>query len=204
MAEADRTRWNQRYRQQAYDFAPPDWLIALGPQLRRRHADARALDLACGAGRNSLFLARLGYAVDAWDISDVGLELLRAELARASEPLPVAPRQVDLDSAALPTETYDLILDAHYLDRRLFPHMEGALKQGGLVLVHTFLQPPSGRYNPAHALEPGELGRAFASLIQLELSENVEADTAHLLAQRPYGSPESPELLTRSTVEHSA
>jgi tellurite methyltransferase len=71
MTEADRERWNQRYRDGAYDFRPADWLLAHSSWLKPATEGVRALDLACGAGRNSLHLASLGYAVDAWDISDV-------------------------------------------------------------------------------------------------------------------------------------
>jgi tellurite methyltransferase len=183
VSEEDRVRWNERYRQERYDFEPPDWLVALAQHLTPATAPARALDLACGPGRNSLYLARLGYTVDAWDISEVALELLAREVHRQG--LPVASTRVDLDTVELPPETYDLVLDAHYLDRRLFPSMERALRPGGLLLVHTFLQPPGGRYNPAHALEPGELSRVFSGLVAIDGSEDVDQETTWLLAQRP-------------------
>src|SRR5438128_6186526 len=100
MSEADRERWNQRYRDGGYELRPADWRLALGARLKPARHGARALDLACGAGRNSLHLATLGYVVDAWDISDVALGLLRDELERrladGSRP-EVHPRQVDLD-----------------------------------------------------------------------------------------------------------
>ena len=38
----------------------------------------RALDVACGDGRNALYLAQLGYMVDAIDVSDVAIDALRA------------------------------------------------------------------------------------------------------------------------------
>src|SRR5438132_12551316 len=126
MARIDRERWNQRYRAGAYDFDPTAWLVARQALLRPRQAVARALDLACGAGRNTLYLAGLGYVVDAWDISDVALGLLRDELDRrlaGGSRLEVHPRQVDLDGVALPPEAYDLVLDAHLLDRPLFEPM---------------------------------------------------------------------------------
>jgi len=185
MGEADCALWNERYQQQTYDFAPPDWLVAFAPRLQPTVHNARALDLACGGGRNSLLLAQLGYTVDAWDISEVALRLLATELERVRETR-VVPRRVDLDEVQLPPDTYDLILDAHYLDRRLFEQLQRALRPGGLLLVHTFLQPPNGHYNPAHALEPGELQRAFSDseLTTLELGEDIANETAWLLAQR--------------------
>jgi SAM-dependent methyltransferase len=184
MVEADRVRWNERYQHEPYDFSPLDWLVALGPRLRPARDGARALDLACGAGRNSLFLARLGYRVDAWDISDVAIELLQAELERTTEALDVRPRRVDLESTELPVAEYDLVLDAHYLDRRLLPALVSATRPGGLLLVHTFLQPPGGRFNPAHALEPGELRRVLAELTELDSGEDAASGVAYLLGRR--------------------
>ena len=136
-----------------------------------------------------MFLARLGYIVDAWDISDVGLQKLQEELMRCESSLHINPRRVDLDDHELPPQTYDLLLDTHFLDRRLFKPMAQALKPGGMLLVRTFLQPPNGRYNPAHALQPGELQHAFEELEVLQLRESVEEETAYLLARRPRGSP---------------
>jgi tellurite methyltransferase len=192
MAEADRQRWNARYRGEEYDFTPAEWLRELEPELREHWAGARALDLACGGGRNALYLAELGYTVDAWDVSDVGLDLLRGELARraaAGQSLRVMPRRVNLETASLPAGSYDLILDAHYLERSLFPKMKRALRPGGLVIVHTFLSVPGGAIterlrNPAYALQPGELVSAFGDLEILQLIEDANTETAHLLARR--------------------
>src|SRR5438128_6254671 len=80
--EADRQRWNQRYQQEHYDFTPAVWLTSLEASIRPRRPGSRALDLASGGGRHALYLAGLGFTVDAWDISDVGLEYLRAALVR--------------------------------------------------------------------------------------------------------------------------
>ncbi len=190
MAEQDRARWNERYAGQVYDFTPAASLVALGPRLRPGRPDARALDLACGGGRNALYLATLGYRVDAWDISDMALDLLRAELDRraaAGESLAVRPREVDLNTADLPPAAYDLVLDYYFLDRSLFPALAAAPRPGGLVLIETFLESGRGREhvaNPAHRLAPGELARAFAGLETLEYVEDADEGVVRLLARR--------------------
>jgi SAM-dependent methyltransferase len=153
---------------------------------------ARALDVACGGGRNALFLAELGYSVDAFDISDIGLAHLRAELERravAGNPLAIEPRQVDLEQTPLAVDAYDLILDAHYLERSLCAPMRHALRAGGRLIIHTFLFTPGGAVtsrlgNPAFALQPGELRRVFGGLEILELTEDHVAEEGHLLARR--------------------
>lgn len=189
MSEQDRRRWNERYLAGRYDLRPAASLVGLAPRLRPRRG-ARALDLACGAGRNALFLAELGYHVDAWDVADVALAVLRAELDRraaAGQPLAVTPLQVDLDTAELPAATYDLVLDYYFLDRRLFPAMAATLRPGGLLLCETYVDSARGREhiaNPAHLLQRGELPRAFASLDIIEYIEDEAAGTARILARR--------------------
>jgi tellurite methyltransferase len=189
MSAADRERWNRRYRGSAHDYTPCAWLVERAALIRPRRPGGRALDLACGPGRNALYLARLGYQVDAWDISDVALDRLRGELARlrrGGRPLDVSPRQVDLDEASLPATAYELVLDIDFLQRRLFPYMAAALEPGGLLVVRTLLRRRAGEErNPVYLLEPGELRGAFADLEQLEYAEDAAAGRAALVARRP-------------------
>jgi SAM-dependent methyltransferase len=188
MADTDRQRWNQRYRDGPYDFSPAPWLVAHEALLRPERSGARALDIACGGGRNSLYLAGLGYSVDAWDISDVGLDLLRQELARrgaSGQPLPVTPQQVDLDVAELPVSTYDLILDAFFLQRSVFPAMVGALRPDGLLVVRVFMRRdgPDDR-NPDYLLDRGELRAAVSDLHVLDYQEHPFEGWAGLVGRR--------------------
>ncbi len=74
MSRSDRDKWNDRYRRGAYrERSQPSVLVKeyvpdiFASQQAANGGDGtlRALDLACGAGRNALYLARLGYGVDA-------------------------------------------------------------------------------------------------------------------------------------------
>jgi tellurite methyltransferase len=192
MSDADRIRWNTKHQERPYDFTPADWLTALDPRIRPQRPDARALDLACGSGRNSLYLARLGYSVDAWDVSDTAIASLEAEALRLrnnGERLDVAPRRVDLDSAVLPASRYDLVLDAYFLDRSLFPAIAEALRPGGLLIFQTFVRGTASASqrtpkDPAYVLQPGELLTAFPGLETLEYTEDAERGEVLLLARR--------------------
>src|SRR3970282_2133468 len=63
MSQAERLRWDERYRTGAYtDRKHPTALLA---EWVSQLAQGRALDVACGAGRNSLYLAANGWGVDA-------------------------------------------------------------------------------------------------------------------------------------------
>ena len=72
----DRTRWDARYRNGAYAERP--WpstfleqnIVALPSSGGDgSHGHDKALDLACGAGRNSVFLAQHGFTTQGIDIS---------------------------------------------------------------------------------------------------------------------------------------
>lgn len=197
MAESDRERWNRRYTERyearEYSWLPSRWLVEIADALRPPHQGARALDLACGTGRNSVFLAERGWTVDAWDVSDVALSILASEREdRASRgfPLEIDVRDIDLDTASIPPETYDLVLNMLFLDRRLWPEMAAALRPGGLLVFQTFVDMPGGReseVSPAHLLQPGELRAAFEALglETVSYDETGERGSARLLARRP-------------------
>ena len=197
MAQSDRERWNrrysERYAERRISWKPSSWLIEIQEKLEPPHAGARALDLACGIGRNSLWLAERGWSVDAWDLSDVALEILTRELCerekRGAASI-VQTRQVDLDRVEIPSSIYDLILNVQFLDRCLWPALASALRPGGLLVFETFVALRGGReseVSPRHLLQPGELREAFETL-GLEIvayDETNERGTARLLARRP-------------------
>lgn len=204
MAASDRDRWNRRYRERgpdAFGTAPSEWLVAHRALLAQQPR-GRALDVACGTGRNALYLARLGFTVDALDVSDVAIDFLRAEVERRG--LAIAPRRCDLEVELLPAGRYEVVLDFSYLDRALFPQLRQSLRPGGLLIFETFTREqtrlPRGPSDPQRTLEPGELRRAFAELEILDYRETtLNADdpekaraVASLVARCPDPAPPAP------------
>src|SRR3954471_13581901 len=116
MAEADRARWDARYRgRDDRGSSPHPFIVGLDALIPRR---GRALDIAGGAGRNALWLARRGLDVTIADISPVGLALARLRAAEQSLNLHVL--EIDLEQQPLEAEQFDLILSVCYLWRPLF------------------------------------------------------------------------------------
>jgi tellurite methyltransferase len=188
-----RERWNER--RSAADFepfpdAPAPWLTENAALLG---SGGQALDVACGDGRNALALARLGYEVDAVDVSDVAIDALRA--AAPSLAPGVHPRVVDLAREPLPRDAYDVIVNFNYLQRDLFGALEAALRPGGRLLFETFgpahLEELGRHMNPEYVLGPEELLHAFPGLRVRHYFEGVAEraggprGVASLLAQRP-------------------
>lgn len=136
MSQTDRQRWEQRYAD------PDENLKKTGPHpLLLRHAPpalpgCRALELACGLGRDALWLAELGWQVDALDISLTALIQARAEMLRRKLS-GVHFVAADLDDFPLPRCAYDLVYVFRFLDRRLFPAIIERVRPGGLVIYET-------------------------------------------------------------------
>ena len=120
-----------------------------------------ALDLACGTGRNTHFLEDLGFRIDAVDLSDYAL-------SKVKESPNIKKIEVDLDSYDLKKDSYDLIVNTNYLNRRLMAQMSDALKDGGIVIFETFIvaheKPQNGSMNPDYLLKNSELIDTFREL----------------------------------------
>jgi 2-polyprenyl-3-methyl-5-hydroxy-6-metoxy-1,4-benzoquinol methylase len=189
--EEDRKRWNARYGTESFFHGPgPARVLAENLDLILRLAPGRrALDVACGEGRNAIFLARHGFAVTAVDISDRGIDKGREAAAAAA--VRVDFRQLDLDSDH-PGGTYDLIVNINFLLRGGIPRLAGCLSPGGLMLFSSILNAPGTEWrNPAHLLAPGELVAIFSSLPGEILRSNELPDeplpTATVLFRRAGG-----------------
>jgi len=131
-----RTRLGHKVRQAA--SPPANFLL----QQLHRLPKGKALDVAAGRGRHSLFLASNGFQVDAVDHDERALAYLSTS-AQGDAPSAITTRAVDLEQPApnepsLGKNVYDVILVFFYLHRPLFPAIIGALKPGGVLVYETF------------------------------------------------------------------
>jgi len=193
MSEVDRSKWNQRYAEDSYRKTNPvellsDWL----PRIRA----GRALDVACGAGRNALLLAESGFQVDAIDISAVGLRRLKGSADERG--LSINCIEHDLDQAYAFDKDYDLIVVLWYVNLALIERLCACLAPGGYLLCEEHLrceQEVIGPGNDNFRVAPGALRAAVSSLDLLLYEESVEAipeggqlASARVVATRPLSS----------------
>ena len=95
----------------------------------------KALDIGMGQGRNSLFLAALGWEVTGFDISEVGVKQAQAEAAKRN--LKINAMVGDVDKFDYGKARYDLIVGLYmheYLTRNA-SKVVAALKPGGMLVV---------------------------------------------------------------------
>jgi tellurite methyltransferase len=190
VSESERDRWNRKYREAPRSWSEPDpfllrvfseYIRPLFPQ------GGSALDLAGGAGRHAIWLAKQGWQVTLIDISETGVELARQNAG----PLASHMRFVvdDLTQFEASQTQYDVVMAFYYLERKIFPEIVKALLPGGVLVykTHTSEQAnlPNGPKNPSYLLAPGELLELASRLKVLHYREEVaEKATAELVARK--------------------
>lgn len=171
--------WNERYLAGEQLFEPPSPLVErfaanLEPQA--------ALDLACGPGRNALYLAERGWSVVAVDGSPVAISVLEERARRKG--VTISARVADLERGEFEIQpgAYGLICACYYLQRSLLPRIKTGLKPGGMAIAIVHLagaEEPEG--TPTRA-RPGELRDQFAGWGILHYYEGQPQEACH---QRP-------------------
>lgn len=168
MALNDKEKWNKKYEEtprllQQRDASPK--LI----QALKYVKGINALEIACGAGRNSIFLASNNFDVLALDISEVALKTLDEKDLKN-----IKTKVVDLEEYLFEENNYDLIVQTNYLERKIIPSLKKALKKDGVIIIETYMEheenekPPS---NPDFLLKEGELKEIFSDFEILEYDE---------------------------------
>ncbi|MEO8036719.1 MAG: class I SAM-dependent methyltransferase [Acidobacteriota bacterium] len=125
--------WNERYRsgERGNPKPAPAVVEAAAGAVR----PGRALDLACGAGRNALFLARNGWEVTAVDGSTEAIAIASKRAGRLG--LRIATSVLDLEQLPLPFEdaACDLVCIILYLQASLFHEAKRLVRPGGAIVI---------------------------------------------------------------------
>ena len=176
----DLAAWEQRYRAQEGSSEPSPVLV----EAASNRPPGRALDLACGTGRNTIWLAQHGWNVTAIDGSPKAIEILRERAAG----LHIATQIADLEDSGftIAPASYDLIAICYYLQRDLFEPAKQALVPGGILVAIALLAEP-GKDN-SFRVEPGELRQTFADweiLHHREGGDPWQHNVAEIVARKP-------------------
>jgi tellurite methyltransferase len=152
-----------------------------------------ALDVACGAGRDAVYLATHGFTVEGRDHAPEALERARSLAAHEGVPLRTVVCNLERSGLPPPERRFDLVVCFRFLHRPLFPWMEQAVAPGGWLVYETYRlgQERFGRPKRAHfLLRDGELAAAFPDLVTVRYEEPSPPGgplTARILARRPTG-----------------
>jgi len=123
------TSWDLRYRDRP---APEEPSAFATVELDRFLGEpGRVLDLAGGAGRHAIWLARRGWKATLVDASEQALDIAGRRARDAAVDITILPSDLTIDDP--PNGPWDLILIIHYLQRALFPAAIDRLAEGGLL-----------------------------------------------------------------------
>jgi len=119
----------------------------------------KAIDVACGAGRNSLLLAEKGFSVEAMDFSDVAIS--KAVTRSTAEGKSIEFKTMSLDFYLAPIQKYDTIIAVDYkCIPRLIDEIKKGLVIGGTFLVEAYTYNHL-KNNPKTEMETDECYKSF-------------------------------------------
>ncbi len=181
----DLAGWEQRYRAQdeASESSPHLLVVEAVSPL----PPGRALDIACGTGRNALWLAEHGWSVTAVDGSATAIEILRGRAVGAGVTIDAQVADLEDSSFTIAPGRYDLIAMCYYFQRNLIEQCRQGLVPGGVMVVLALLIEP-GKEHSTFRLQPGDLRGYFADWGILHYRESTDAwehKVAELIARRP-------------------
>jgi tellurite methyltransferase len=189
--DGDRERWNARWRERAADLDDASSFLVEHAGLFR--TSGKALDLAGGAGRNAIWLARRGYETTLVDVSDVALDKAEQRARQLGVHARMRFLRLDLEQPMPLAPLFDLVLVAHYLDReRRDSFVDLLVPEGVLVAANPTVTNLERHAHPSarFLVERGELTRWVDSLglEVLASREDWSDDGAHqalVIARKP-------------------
>lgn len=183
MSDDDRARWDDRHSEgdppSAGEVRPP---AAFALVAHLFPSVGTALDVACGRGGATVWLAERGMEVLGLDVSPIAVDRAR-ELARIEGVADRCRIEVhDLDGGLPPGPPVDLVLCHLFRDSRLDRAMIDRVAPGGVLAVATLSEVGvgPGRFRA----RPGELREAFGGL---EILAEDEGDGIAWLMGRKAG-----------------
>jgi SAM-dependent methyltransferase len=185
--------WNERYRSRerpGEDFATEP--IPLVARVASDLPPGRALDLACGTGRNALWLAQQGWRVTAVDGAQVAIDALLDQASKLRVTVDAKVADLEKSEYSIEPEAWDLVCICYYLQRDLFEAVRRSLLPGGVVISIVHISDP-GEPPTEHRLLRGGLDEYFQGWQILHRHEGDPNDPAHrrsvaqIVARKPGG-----------------
>lgn len=158
--EGDRERWNARWRERAADLEDASPFLVANARLLP--STGRALDLAGGAGRNAIWLARRGLDVTLVDVSDVALDKAEERARRLGVDKRMRFLRVDLEAPLPFAPLFDVVVVTHYLDRERRDSFIDVLVDDGVLVAANPTVTNLERHahpSPRFLVERGELAQ---------------------------------------------
>ncbi|RLA06740.1 MAG: hypothetical protein DRQ51_08425 [Gammaproteobacteria bacterium] len=179
-------KWNKKYEGLKIGTTAPTDFLQQHSYLLNSLSYQKACDFACGAGANSIFLAKMGFAVDSFDISDIAINKL--DKYSKKNKLSIRAKVADLSQMNFVRNKYNVMNITFFMQRDLMPKIKDSLKKDGLIFYKTVVRnqwtPPRFDKHPDFVLQPNELLSMFADWHIINYNENETNSNASLIARK--------------------
>jgi tellurite methyltransferase len=170
---ADRIKWNERHGERI-GFNPADSYLMKKLDMLK---PSRVLDLACGRGRNSFFLAENGFKVTGADISDTGLKILAGEALNRNLAIQTIDADLDNPERLLNEMPFDSIICINFKPTlALLKSIPDLLSENGTFLWCSFneKQVEITGFSAVKALHPAEFVKFYEGMKMLDYSRFID------------------------------
>jgi SAM-dependent methyltransferase len=187
--------WEETYRRTPYRelpwFSPrPYYGVVRAVRERWLRPGTRVLDVGCGAGTNSIFLARAGFRVRGVDLAPVAIAVARRRAKRAR--LTIDFQVADALRLPFPSASFGGAVDVgcfHTFDPRLRPalarELARVLRPGARYVLSWIAREHSGSSGPPHRPGLDEVAKALEdqfSFLRCEFRRGTRTEAAHFTA----------------------
>lgn len=169
-----KAKWNLKFSERENELLAPDNFLTENLSFLQK---GKIADIACGDGRNAIYLAEKGFEVFGFDFSEVAFQRLGSFTFE---------KKIKLETILCDLETYDFegfenffdsILVSHFLLRgKFFEKLKRILKVGGTFLYSTFnlKQHEATCFRKEFCLQENEILEEFSDfeLVKFEKTEN--------------------------------
>ena len=185
------TDWDERYRTGEHSPTEPHPLLE---KITKTLTPGDALDVACGAGRHAIYLAKKGWRITAVDSSCEGIRVLSRRAKDGGVEIDSIIADLESKDFQIKVNEYDLICVFYYLQRDLFEAIKKGLRKGGVFVGAIHIvdnEPDSCPMNPKYLLDPGELRAFFAGWQNEHYREGRHGGSEHkhrdaeIIARKP-------------------
>jgi tellurite methyltransferase len=186
MSLTDKQKWDKKYESKPQLLKP-----RLASAVLQDHIEycvgKQALELACGAGRNTLYLAKEGFFVDAMDIAQIAIDSLSDQAKSLELTEYVSTHLCDLEHFTPLEGVYDLVVMTNYLDRALLHRVKDGLKKDALCVVETYMQDEINTKeigNQDNLLKKDELKEIFSDGFELLFYDEYDNETHEIYVMK--------------------
>ena len=175
--------WDNVYTEKKVAAATPSDVLINNVHLLPEAGEA--LDYACGLAANGLFLAKKGFQVKAWDLSEIAIDKINNYANENQLNLSATVYDLENNSVSIKNK-FDVIVVSYFFHRESLRKLYDLLKKDGLLFYQTFSNQQYNEQGPAreaYRLKRNELIDVFSDMQILFYREDdvfVNAENAKL------------------------